>query len=224
MLAILAIRIKWYKKERNLKCAVVRQQYSKPVSIEEGVNLSGSGVFLVKCNYCQQKDSIQSDWEASEKRNWELDRKSRGRAFTGSDEREQRYAARRVQSIQKAKGAFYKPEEIDIPCIAIIAEENESYRIQWYDGGIGMPVRKGGNADCYKEGAKLAGKPNLLNETAFVLQENEAGILRYNYRCISFDDPWYECYYVYIVNEKKLKRDIFLRNYQYQYKQIADLF
>ena len=67
MLAILAIRIKWYKKERNLKCAAARQQYSKPISIEEGVNLSGSGVFLVKCNYCQQKDSIQSDWEADRK-------------------------------------------------------------------------------------------------------------------------------------------------------------
>ena len=224
MLAILAVRIEWYKKERSLKCALKRQEYCKPIFIEEGVNLSGSGVFLVKCNYYQNKDSILSDWEISKKLDQELNKKSHNRPFTGSDEREQRQAVKRRQSIQRAKGSFYELEKIDIPCVAIVLEENNSYRIKWYDSGRGMPIRRGGNEDFCKSGAKLAGNPNTLNETAFVLQENEAGILKYNYRCISFDDPWYECYYIYIVNEKELKRDIFLRNYQYEYKQIADLF
>lgn len=48
------------------------------------------------------------------------------------------------------------------------------YRIKWYDNGEGMPRRRGGNEDLYKKGFKYTGKPNTLNETAFVLQEGQA--------------------------------------------------
>lgn len=36
-----------------------------------------------------------------------------------------------------------------------------------------MPKRRGGNEDLYKKGMKLAGRPNVLNETAFVLEEGK---------------------------------------------------
>lgn len=79
---------------------------------------------------------------------------------------------------------------------------------------------------CHDQGGdgKLVGQPNRLNETAFVLWEGQSGVLKYNYRYTSYHGQWYKCYYVYIVNGKILTKDIFLREYDYEYDQLADLF
>ena len=87
-----------------------------------------------------------------------------------------------------------------------------------------MPHRRGGNEDLYKAGTKLAGKPNVLNETAFVLKTGQAGVLKYNYRYTSFHGQWYKCYLVYVVNEEQLTHNVFVRKYDYEYNQLADLF
>lgn len=67
------------------------------------------------------------------------------------------------------------------------------------------------------------GQPNTLNETAFILEEGKAGVLRYNTRCVSFEDQWYEYYYVYMVHTNILTQDIFLRTYDYEYNQLTYL-
>lgn len=222
MLAVLFIKMKWWKENRTSFGAALRREYYKPIRIEDGVNLSGNGVFVMKCHYDQHGETICSDWEVSDRLDKKLYKKSLGKAFTASDEREHKLAARRKKAIQKSKGAFYEIENVDIPCIMIHNEPDNCYRIQWYDWGL-TPKRRGGNKDFYKKDAKLMGQPNTLNETAFILEEGKAGVLRYNTRCVSFEEQWYECYYVYMVHEKVLTQDIFVRTYDYDYNQLAYL-
>lgn len=224
MLAVLLIEMQWLKENRTPNGAIQRQKYYRPLRIEDEVKLSGDGIFLKKCRYYQCGNSILSDLEISNRLDKKLNEEGIGKAFTGSDEREQRLAGLRIQSIQKDRGTFYEIEKLDIPCVTITAEQNNCYRIKWFDYGKGMPRRRGGNENLYKKGAKFAGNPNILNETAFILEEGKAGVLKYNYRYVSYDGQWYTCYYVYVVNDKTLTQDIFVRDYDYEYNQLADLF
>ncbi|MDE5779064.1 MAG: hypothetical protein K2I10_11245 [Lachnospiraceae bacterium] len=224
MLAILQIKMEWTKDSRTLTASRQRQEYYKPVMIENDVSLSGNGIFLKKCNYLQQNGSVLYDVEASEKLDRQLYEENIGVAFTGRKEHEQKMALYRNTRIRREKGAFYSPDKIDIPCVKIIEKSGGIYRVKWFDDGRGMPKRRGGNEDLYVKGEKLTGCPNTLNETAFVLGEGESGVLRYNFRLLSYDEQWYECYYVYIVNTKELLHDVFVREYTYEYSQLADLF
>lgn len=185
MLAILEIKMQWTKECRSPQGAARRKQYFKPIPLEKTDLHSGEGVFLKKCTYSQQENTVLSAIEP---------------------------------------GDFYSLNEITIPCVDILEEADDSYRIKWHDGEHGMPRRRGGNEDLYKKGAKFAGRPNLLNETACILQKGEAGVLKYNYRLTSYHGQWYDCYYIYIVNAKALSRNLFIRQYDYEYNQLADLF
>lgn len=224
MLAILLVEMEWLKENRTPAGAVQRQKYYKPVRIEDGINLEGDGIFVKKCMYYQNGNAVQSAFENLDRYNKELNEAGKGKVFTGKDEYEQKRARIRQQSVHKDKGTFYPIEKIDIPCIAIEVEKDNCYRIKWFDNRCGMPKRRGGNEDFGKKGSKLAGQPNVLNETAFILEEGKSGLLKYNYRYVSYHGQWYKCYYVYIVNEKVLTQDIFMRNYDYEYDQLADLF
>lgn len=224
MLAILQIKMQWTKENRTPGGSLQRQEYYKPVEIEEGVNLAGEGIFLKKCDYLQQGGTVLSDAQACKKLNEQLREENIGRAFTGRDEWEQRRAGLRNQSMNRARGAFYSVDQLDIPCVEVMAEPDCRYRIKWFDCGRGMPKRRGGNEDLYKKGARLAGSPNTLNETAFILEPGQSGLLKYNYRLTSYDGQWYECYYVYVVNAKELNRDVFMREYDFVYDRLADLF
>lgn len=224
MLAILLIEMKWWKENRTPDGAIQRQKYYKPLKIEDGINLSGNGIFLKKCRYTQYENSIVSASEVSDNLNQKLNKEGKGMAFTGSDEHKQRIAQSRTKTIQIEKGTFYQIEKLNIPCITIVEEQNNCYRIKWFDDGTGMIRRRGGNEDLYKQGAKFAGKPNRLNETAFLLEEGKSGLLKYNNRYISYDTQWYQCYYVYMVNDRILTQDTFIRTYDYEYEQLADLF
>lgn len=150
MLAILLVEMEWLKENRTSEGAIQRQEYYKPVKIEDEVILKGDGIFFKKCQYYQKGNVIQSASEISDK----LDAKQK--------------------------------------------EENK--------------------------GSPFSGQPNVLNETAFLLDEGKSGLLKYNYRHISYHGQWYKCYYVYIVNTKVLTQDVFIRNYDYEYNQLADLF
>lgn len=205
------------------KDAIQREQYYKPVLIEEDVPLIGKGIFLKECDYEQVGSQIHSDREKAvlEKKN---------KPFAGLDRYEEQSAFRAEQALQKRKGIFYDDilalEKRDLlRCISIIEEADDCYRIKWFDQGIGMPRRRGGNEDFMKRGAKLAGQPNVLNETAFILKKGESGLLKYNFRMQYFDgEQYYLCFYVYMVNTEVLTRDVFLREYDYAYDQMADLF
>lgn len=224
MLAILQIKMYWTKDSRNPAASASRQKYYEPVAIEADVPLSGEGIFVKKCNYRQDDGAISYDADVSEQLDRQLYEETMGKAFTGSEEHEQKMARYRNQGIQRDKGAFYQLDQLDIPCVAIQEEAEKCYRVKWFDDGRGMPKRRGGNEDFRVKGAKLAGRPNTRNETAFVLQVEESGVLKYNYRCTYYCGQWYECYYVYVVNTDVLSSDVFIREYTYCYDQLADLF
>ena len=219
--------MEWTKESRTQKGAVQRQKYYRPVNIEKDVPLSGNGIFLKRCNYYQERGNVRYRQEISAARGKQYWDKTRNEPFTGYDEYGERRALRFNRSIQRDRGTFYDMagiEKAGIPCIHIAEETDGAYRMKWYDCGMGMPRRRGGNEDLYQPGAKLAGKPNILNETAFILRKGEAGVIKYNYRLSYFDDQWYKCFYVYMVNADTLTRDVFLRSYDYVYDQLADLF
>ncbi len=221
MLAILMIEMKWYKKDRTPAGAVLRQQYYIPRKIDKHVSLSGTGIFYKQCRYYQNGQIVLSNEDIAQETVY---KKHRGKAFTGSDEKQMRLAMLGAKRRKKEQGFFYTIDQLNIPCLAISEEGKNSYRIKWYDSMEGKPRRRGGNEDFGKKGTQFAGQPNLLNETAFILNEGQSGLLKYNYRYSYYEGQWYKCYYVYLVNEKKLTYDIFLRTYDYEYNQLADLF
>ena len=213
MLAVLKICMKWYKENRTPKGAVQREQYCKPVRIEEDVPLLGEGIFLKECDCEQVGSQIFSNYDFAAQR----EKKKKNKPSTGLDSYR-----------NKRKGYFYDnlglEKRLLLPCIRIVEEADGCYRIKWFDQGIGKPRRRGGNEDFMKQGSKLAGEPNVLNETAFILKKSESGLLKYNYRKQNFDGQYYLCYTVYMVNTDVLTQKVFLRAYDYKYEQMADLF
>ena len=103
---------------------------------------------------------------------------------------------------------------IQVPNIEILKEGN-IYRIKWSDDGKGNVRRRGGNEDFRKKGAKLSGYPNVLNETAFVLENGQSGIVRWNNRFSSYHGQWYEQYQVFFVNTVTLDSKVFIRDYDF---------
>lgn len=230
MLAIQLAEIEWFKDSRNPEGARQRAHFLQPQQIATEISpvCSQAGekqIFLQKLSYYQHDGQIKSAQDGLALWEQRLN-KGKGSPFTGIDEYEEKNILRVKNRIEAAKGNFCSLEKLNIPCLTITPEQENSYRIKWYDSGEGMPRRRGGNEDLYKEGAKLAGKPNTLNETAFVLTQGESGVLRYNYRYPGFDDGQssYKCYHVYLVNADSPYRDIFLRDYDYEYEQLAHLF
>ncbi len=220
MIAVLKIEMEWTKESRTPNGAMQRKNYYCPVKIEEDVELSGCWVFLKCLNYCQTRDKVVYCNKSFDE---EICKQKKGKAFTGIDEYKERLALLGNRTIAKDRGAFYNMDKLRIPCVSIL-EEGEVYRIKWFDSQEGMPRRRGGNEDLYKKGSICAGQPNRLNETAFILRQGQAGILKYNYRYTGYDGQYYRCYYVYIVNAKNLTRNIFIRDYDFEYSQLADLF
>lgn len=106
MLAILFIEMQWLKENRTPSGAVQRQKYYEPVRIEDGINLSGKGIFLKKCSYCQYGNSVLSEQRFSDRLDEKLYEEGLGKAFTGTDEREQRLAGLRTKEYKKTEVRF----------------------------------------------------------------------------------------------------------------------
>ncbi len=65
---------------------------------------------------------------------------------------------------------------------------------------------------------------NVLNETAFVLDEGQSGIVRWNNRFTSYHGQYYEQYQAFFVNVDTFDQKVFIRDYDFEYQQLADLF
>lgn len=155
------------------------------------------------------------------------------RDLHGISEKDDIYLVR-MNYTQKGKGVFEgdrngiiesEPnlDNIQLPNIELIKEEN-AYRIKWFDDGKGKVRRRGGNENFRKKGTKLSGYPNVLNETVFVLEEGQAGIVRWNNRFSSYHGQWYEQYQAFFVNTHTIDSKVFIRDYDFEYHQLADLF
>ena len=115
-------------------------------------------------------------------------------------------------------------KDLELNCIDIEKTEDGTYKISWYDDKDGRVQRRGGNKDFGKKGKKLKNFPNLLNETAFVLKDGESGMIRWNNRYTSYHGQHYLQCQVYFVNTDTLNKDTFIREYDHEYQQMADLF
>ncbi len=102
-------------------------------------------------------------------------------------------------------------------------EENR-YRIRWFDSGRGSIRRRGGNEDFLKRGARFSGEPNRLNETAFILKPGQSGTVCCNNRFSSWHGQWYEEYRIYFVSAVRPDRNMFVREPDFRYEQLAVLF
>lgn len=221
MLAVLCIKMIWDKDNRTPEGSLMRKQYFEPVMIEKDVSLQGNGVFFKTCVYRQSGNEIIADKDIYMAENENLLQKEKEKIVI--NEQEHHLKGRWKECLQREKGSFIPLEKIMLPCIEIV-EEEDYYRIKWFDGGLGCIRRQGGNEDFGKKGAKLSGRPNTLNETAFKLCVGQSGRIRWNNRYASYHGQWYEQYQLYFVNASELTRDIFVRKYDYSYEQMADLF
>lgn len=105
-----------------------------------------------------------------------------------------------------------------------IEKEGDSYRIKWHEEDIGDVNRRGGNEDYGRKGASLRSYPNRLNETAFVLNPGQSGVVSWNNRFTSYYGQSYMHYQAYFINAESLDVNMFEREYDFEYKQLADLF
>lgn len=70
----------------------------------------------------------------------------------------------------------------------------------------------------------MAGEPNKLNETTFILEEHQSGKIKWNNRFTFYHGQWYEQYHIYLVNTEQIHENIFVREYDFSYQQMADMF
>ncbi|MCR4650888.1 MAG: hypothetical protein K5662_03945 [Lachnospiraceae bacterium] len=128
--------------------------------------------------------------------------------------------------VDEGNGSAENPgryNDTPIPNIEIL-KEGEAYRIKWFDDGMGNVKRRGGNEDFRKKGTRFSRYANVLNETAFVLNEGQSGIMRWNNRFTSYHGQYYEQYQAFFVNVDTFDQKVFIRDYDFEYQQLADLF
>lgn len=228
MLAIQHIRVYWTKQSKNIKYQEKRKELLDPVLIEDETVLDGEGVFFTQ-KECWQYSA--EELKIIEKyREKENDKQEKFRPFTGKDERKEAYLRFAAANKKARMGEFFDIKDVNrlgIPCVRII-EESGAYRVKWFsDSSIdGKPFRHGGNEDSNDPDSDLYMQMNTLNETAFVLHKGESGVLSYNFRSSTQFDMihYYQFHKVYLVNTDKLTREIFIRDYDYSYQQIAKLY
>lgn len=196
MLFILLQEILWYKKDRTPQGSVIRRQYLKPVRVEEAqIDPAGDEVILWTRSYTQDGNEMQ------EEKGLYKNPLVRGRL-----------AIRR-------NGLERTADNIEI------LKEGDAYRIRWFESGEGRVRRHGGNEDFDRNWQRLIREdPGLLCETAFVLKKGESGIMRWNNRFASYSGQWYRQYQAYFIHTDSMDRRMFIRDYDYTYEQLADLF
>lgn len=225
MLAVQLINLIWNKEQkREPKASAERRKLLRPQRLE--CDLNGSGIFVNKNIYYQKTGGIKSLSEVQRDFAYYIPDNSRIKL---NENRLRRDLIQIREDDIRRRGFFYTiPEDVRITSVQIVPQEN-SYRIMWhYQEEVGppayMPIRRGRNEAFNDINSIFYGK-NLLNETAFVLGENESGRMMYNYRITECERPYYELYCVYFVNTDKLSQDTFTKaEYKYDYERMAYLF
>ena len=115
-----------------------------------------------------------------------------------------------------------------IPFIRIFRDE-ERYRIMFCDENVAWcPTKRTGHNEAFNDEKSLFYHKNRLNETAFILENNQYGRIIYNNRYVDPDNShWYYGWHVYnIINcdiSECKEKMFFEKNPDYEYKQLLDL-
>lgn len=224
MLGVLLVEISWGKPCHTPPCAELRKPYLQPVLIPEDISLHGDGIFSKNCFYSQHTDGIVSDEKNHETWQRNYQNKTKNQPFTSAEEKKQHHLLIAAEQYRKNRGYFTEIQNLEIPCVEITPEKNH-FKVKFFDFKRGAFVRNGHNEDFWNPQSRLCGQ-NILNETAFILKENESGKIEFNYRFQTQFDmiSYYSHYCVYLVNVPVLTHDVFLRKYDYHYRQIDRLF
>ena len=231
MLVIQLVKINWSKNSRDLQSTEKRKALFFPSMVEWNNQQCSKDVFLSsrECFYLSDKE-LDFWYDCYKKQN--LYRRNQKNKTHDSEIISFNFDTYQRMTDRNAvwTGEFYSIDEINknmIPCIRIVEEDNR-YRIKWFSqtGLFSQPFRKGGNEDSYNPNSDLYLQLNTLNETAFVLSDEQAGEIRYNFRLVDRDEGvhTYTEYRIYLVNTKQLTNDVFIRDYNYLYKQLAKLY
>ncbi len=229
MLALQVIRMYWKKPDRSPGGAVIRKGYYHPERVQpEIINkyISADNIndcFLQRSYYRQEGEVItEHQWNramAEKALTYE-------RPVTPLKQREEKYRRDMLSIGSREKeytGVFLPCEDIDIPGIEL-EKHDDHYSVIWYSLDSGYkPVRTGKNINFRKKGAHTRGK-QIKCEKAFDLYAGEAGRLMYNYRWSGSNGQRYELYCIYAVNADSLTPDIFIREYDKVYEDMAHLF
>jgi hypothetical protein len=225
MLAIQYIRMYWEKENRSPKGAIMRRDFFKPEQIDSNIKLG-----FEKCEYFLQKRwYVQTDkvYENTEYNKLFMNRyvNACGSTDAKRTERIHKYLLEQNIAEKNNKGVYLSSvEDIIIPGLEIL-NENDSYRIKWHTLQRGyQPVRTGYNEDFNNPKSVCKGQ-RIKNETAFVLQQGEAGLIQYNYRYTSYHGQHYEQFCIYMLHTNQLKHNSFVNAlYEKRYEEMADLF
>lgn len=231
MLAIQQIKISWSKNSRDSQSVEKRKELFFPSLVEWDKQQNTKDIFLSsrECFYLSERET--DFWhDYNKKQNlYRRNKKNDINTFEIINFTPEFFQKMTDPKIV-CKGSFYSIDEINknhIPCIRIVQQEN-CYRVKWFSqtGLFTKPFRRGGNEDSYNPDSELYMQLNTLNETAFVLSEGQSGEIRYNFRLVDCDEGIhkYAEYHIYIVSTKQLTKDVFVRDYDYLYKQLAKLY
>lgn len=234
MLAVQQIKILWSKESRNPEDSKKRKYLFFPSLIRIDNQQDQKEIFLT-CKGSYYFSRSERDFWYDYYKSQNLYRRSRKRHNTnpGDDFLKGTVFDKTDEAADRTKrwdGLFYTVEEINkniIPCIRIQKESN-AYRIKWFsqDSPFMKPFRRGGNEDVNDPASEFYKQFNTLNETAFVLSDGQSGEIRFNYRSLDIHTGVHICCEVriYMVNTDHLTEDLFVREYDYTYKQLVELY
>ena len=221
MLFIQKISLDWDKNERGAKGENVRRQF--PFAYPVGEYPLGE-VVVQNLNFYQQgtdiMDFVQAEYYFAEKNLPKI-------GFT--KEQAKTEAEKRILHMKKYQYQSYSSiDALNLTNLSICPKADTFDIIFFYDEQrSGAPFRSGHNRDFLNPDSRLYQKDNL-NETAFVLRENQYGRIVWNERRVDYDfGTWYyqlHIYNLFYVN-RQISKDIFVRTEpDFVYQQIAKLY
>jgi len=232
LLLIQKINLIWHKNERGAKGEKARRQFPPAYLLEEK-QLSGSIVIHNLSFFQEGTDfigSIQQERQSLKKYLPQL-------GFTQAQV--QREIQKRAVWIKKHEYQSYPfVSALNLTNLSVCRREDRYEIIFFYDEQrSGAPVRRGHNRDFQTPGSPFFGK-DILNETAFVLSQNQYGRIIWNERRTDYDiGEWYYQLHIYnlfylgsqmrakALQGKSFPKDIFVKNRpDFEYKQLAFLY
>lgn len=223
MLLVQNVNLTWYKKDRGAAGAEARQAFSPAYPVN--LTAISSDITLHNISFYQNGreclDAVQTSRRSLEK---SLPR------LGFSLEQIQSEIEKRIRWIKRFEYQnFSSAESLNLADIAVCTQADRFEVSFFYDEHrSGRPFRRGHNKDFNNLDSRFYGK-DCVNETAFVLAENQYGRIVWNERCTDYDTgEWY--YQLHIYNllhwvDGKLDKDIFIKNHpDFIYRQLAELY
>ncbi len=224
MLLIQQITLQWQKAERAAKYANIRRAFPLAYQLSP-LPQQNYEILLHRMSYFQHGTKIQNALEAIYTDFQQLPKTD----IHFSDDDITRLITQRQQWIQKHTYQYYdKPSDVNCTNI-IITKQDCDYIVTFCEQCCGgMPIYRGHNKDFQNIKSQFYGK-NLLNETAFSLEQNHYGRILYQKRFTDIDTGnWYYKRFIFNflhTNTKTINKNIFVsRKPDIIYTQLGDLF